>query len=136
VVIQAWNPHHPVIKSVVNHDFVEMYKHQLSERKKFLYPPYYRLIILKLKHKKAKLLHEASNVLATELRRKFGKMLYGPEYPLVSRVRSYYIKHIMIKVARGSNYQAAKDEIKKPVQEFRTLAKYKSIQIQFDVDPQ
>lgn len=136
VVIQAWRPGHSIIRCVVKHDYIEMYKLQLAERKRFFYPPYYRLIIVKMKHKKPELLHEGSLVFAKELRSKFGKMLYGPEYPLVARVRSYYIKHIMIKVARGSHYASVKDEMNQSLQEFRTLAKYKSIVIQLDVDPQ
>jgi len=136
VVIQAWKPDHPIIRCVVKHDYLEMYKLQLAERKRFFYPPYYRLIIIKMKHKKPELLHEGSLVFAKELRSKFGKMMYGPEYPLVARVRSYYIKHIMIKVARGSHYASVKDELNLSLQEFRILAKYKSIIIQFDVDPQ
>ncbi len=64
-----------------------------------------------MKHKKADLLHEASIVFAKELRARFGKMVYGPEYPLVSRIRSLYIKHIMIKVVKGSNYKAVKEEL-------------------------
>jgi primosomal protein N' (replication factor Y) len=136
VVIQAWNPDHPIIKSVVKHDYIEMYKQQLAERKRFFYPPYYRLIIVRMKHKNVEVLHEGSAVLAKELRNKFGKLLYGPEFPLVSRVRSLFIKHIMIKVVRGSNYHEVKNELIVSVQEFRVLAKYKSIRIQFDIDPQ
>ncbi len=136
VVIQSWKPEHPIIKCVVKHDYFEMYKQQLVERKRFFYPPYYRLIIVKMKHKKADLLRKGAVVFAKELRTKFGKMLYGPEFPLVSRVRSYYIMHIMIKTARGSNIKAVKGKLNKSFLEFRTLAKYKSIIIQFDVDPQ
>jgi len=136
VIIQAWRPDHPIIKFVVKHDFLGMYKQQLAERKRFFYPPYYRLIIIKMKHKKADLLHEGSVVFAKELRARFGKMVYGPEYPLVSRIRSLYIKHIMIKAVKGSDYKAVKKDLLSAFHEFRTLAKYKSILIQFDVDPQ
>lgn len=136
VVIQAWQPANPIIRCVVRHDYIDMYMQQLAERKRFLYPPYYRLIVIKMKHRKADLLNEASYVFAKELRMKFGKMMYGPEFPLVSRVRSLYIKQIMIKTPRGSNYHSVKEEIYKSFQQFRALASYKSIIIQFDVDPQ
>ena len=136
VIIQAWKPDHPIIRFVVQHDFEGMYRQQLAERRKFYYPPYYRLIIVKMKHKKYDILHEGSAVFAKDLRARFGKVVYGPESPLVGRVRSLYIKHIMIKVARGTNYQNVKDELYVAFEEFRTLAKYKSIVIQFDIDPQ
>jgi primosomal protein N' (replication factor Y) len=136
VIIQAWKPDHPIIRYVVNHDFEGMYRHQLAERRKFYYPPFYRLIIVKMKHKKADVLYEGSAVFGKDLRARFGKMVYGPESPLVGRVRSYYIKHIMIKVARGNSYQQVKDELFRAFEEFRTLAKFKSVLVQFDVDPQ
>ncbi len=136
VIIQAWKPEHPIIQYVVHHDFEGMYKHQLEERRKFYYPPFYRLIIVKMKHKKADLLYEGSVIFAKDLRARFGKMVYGPESPLVGRVRSYYIKHIMIKVARGSSYGEVKEELNRAFETFRTLARFKSIVVQFDVDPQ
>ena len=42
----------------------------------------------------------------------------------------------MIKAIRGSDYKSVKNDLLNAFQEFRTLAKYKSILIQFDVDPQ
>jgi len=55
VIIQTWQPGHPVIRDVVNHDFENMYARELSERNRFKYPPFYRLVMIKLKHKKPEL---------------------------------------------------------------------------------
>ncbi len=40
VIIQTWQPAHPVIRDVVNHDFENMYARELSERNRFKYPPF------------------------------------------------------------------------------------------------
>jgi len=136
VVIQSWQPLHPIIVDVVKHDYQNMYQQQLMQRKKFKYPPYYRLIIIKMKHKKSDILNEGASVFGKYLRAEFGDRIYGPEYPLVGRVRNYYIKQIMLKSARTVDMTVVKDRILHAFEQFRTLAKFKSILVQFDVDPQ
>ncbi len=136
VIIQTWNHRHPIIKEVVMHDFEEMFNTQLAERRRYLYPPYYRLLIIKLKHARYEILNQAAAVLAKEMRSNFGKMVYGPEYPVVSRIRNKYIKQIMLKIARNNQLTAQKTLIKNTLDKFKTLTKYKSVRISIDVDPQ
>jgi primosomal protein N' (replication factor Y) len=136
VVIQSWQPDHPIILDVVKNDYDNMYNEQLVQRKKFRYPPYYRLIIVKMKHKDSRILNDGASVFGRQLRAVFGDRVYGPEFPLVGRVRSFYIKQIMIKSIRTSNMADVKNKILAEFEQFRTKAKFKSILVQFDVDPQ
>lgn len=136
VIIQAWKPNHPILKDVVNHDYVSMYLRQLAERKKFNYPPYFRLIIVRMKHKKAHILNEGAAVLTRDLREQFGKLVYGPEYPLVGRVRNFYIKQTLLKIPKGANLKEVKSNIHKSLIRTKSIAKYRSMIVQFDVDPQ
>lgn len=136
VIIQAWKPNHPILKDVVNHDYLGMYTRQLAERKKFNYPPYFRLIVIRMKHKKAEILNEGAASFAKDLREKFGKFVYGPEYPLVGRVRNYYIKQTLLKVPRGVNLRDVKDNIHKSLIRTKSITKFRSIIVQYDVDPQ
>ncbi len=136
VVIQAWKPDHPILKDVVNHDYTSMYLRQLAERKKFYYPPYYRLIIIRMKHRKAEILNEGAAVFAKDLRALYGKLVYGPEFPLVGRVRNYYIKQTMLKIPKGASLTDVKKNIHESVIRTKTNSGFKSIIVQFDVDPQ
>jgi len=136
VIIQAWKPNHPILKDVVNHDYISMYLRQLAERKKFNYPPYFRLIIIRMKHKNAEILNEGAAVLTKDLREQFGKLVYGPEYPLVGRVRNFYIKQTLLKIPRGKSLVEVKSKIFKSLIRTKTVTKYRSIIVQFDVDPQ
>jgi len=136
VILQSWNPGHKIIKNVVFNDYDSMYKGQLLERNKFRYPPYYRLINIKIKHKDFKILNRAADVFGNILRSKFGNLIYGPEFPMVSRIRLYYIKQIMLKMARGRSQFEMKKILILSLDEFRKLAAYKSVIVQFDVDPQ
>ncbi len=136
VIIQTWKPQHPVIRLVVQNDYEAMFETQLAERQQFQYPPFYRLIVVRLKHKNPDLLNRAASSLAIDLRSKFGREVYGPEYPLVSRVRNFYIKQILIKFARNINSYRMKQEIVASVDIFRNDKNFRPVVIQFDVDPQ
>ncbi len=135
VIIQAWQPEHPIIKLVVNHDYQGMYQSQLREREQFKYPPFYRMILIKLKHKKPDVLNEAAKAFGIELRSKFGKWVIGPEFPLVARVRNYYIKQIILKSPRNTKQTAVKEKILESYESFRKAGKHRSVIVQFDVDP-
>lgn len=136
VIIQAWKPKHPVLQLVVNNDYVGMYQVQIYERQKFNYPPFYRLIIVRLKHKDANLLNAGASSLAVEYRKKFGKLVLGPEYPLVSKVRNYFIKHILIKFPRQADSYHIKKQMLDSADHFKTNSQFRPIVIQYDVDPQ
>ena len=75
-----------------------MFNNQLNERKTFKYPPFHRLIKITLKHKEDKILNEAANYLSELLRKSFGKRILGPEFPIVSRVKSLFLKDILLKI--------------------------------------
>lgn len=135
VVIQTWQPEHPIIQDVVRHDFLAMYKSQMAERDRFNYPPFYRLIVIKMKHKTPELLNDAAKEFGIELRSKFGKRMIGPEFPLVARIKNYYIKQIMLKNPKGTNQKVVKELIYESLENFRKINKYRSVIVQFDVDP-
>ena len=136
VIIQTWQPAHPVVRDVVNHDFENMYVRELVERNRFKYPPFYRLVMIKLKHKKPELLNEAAAVLARDLKARFGNLVYGPEYPMVSRIKNLFIKQILFKIPRNKRQAEKKQQLKQSLNNFKMLPKYKSVRVQVDVDPQ
>ena len=136
VIIQTNHPDNPVILDVVHHDFLAMYNTQLLDRRKFRYPPYYRLIQLRVKHKDPKILNRAASVLAGKLRSAFGNRVLGPEYPLVSRVMNYYLKNILVKIERSASQTADKKKLVKEIAEFYKEKEFSSVRIIVDVDPQ
>jgi primosomal protein N' (replication factor Y) len=135
VIIQTYKPSHEVIKDVVENDFTGLYARQMGERSRFKYPPYYRLIQVKLLYKDYRLLNEASKVLGIQLHNTFPKQVLGPEYPLVSRIKNQYIKQILIKTSRKESVVAVKKELQKQLNEFAALKEFKRVRIKVDVDP-
>ncbi len=136
VIIQTYNPRHPVILDVVNHDYKAMYEQQLIDRRKFKYPPFYRLVVVKVKHKYPDILNKASDELAKRLRASFGNRVLGPEFPMVSRIMNYYIKQIMIKIERSGSQTEMKKKLMQEIMEFSKRREFSSLRLVMDVDPQ
>jgi primosomal protein N' (replication factor Y) len=136
VIIQTYNPGHIVIRDVVANDYKAMYQQQMVDRRKFRYPPYFRLVQLRLKHKDQNLLNKASLDLAERLKKTFGSRVLGPEYPVVSRVMNLYLKQILIKFERNSSMISMKSALVKDLEGFYSEGKYSSVRVIIDVDPQ
>lgn len=135
VVIQTYQPTHPVIQNVVSHDYVRFFEEQMPIRRQYCYPPYYRLIMIKLRHADYNKLNIAADFFAMKLRPVFKNNLLGPEYPVVSRVKNQYIKQILIKFDRNDNSMKIKELIKNEIESFKRNNDYKSVNISIDVDP-
>ena len=135
VVIQTYEPFHPVLQDVLRNDFRGLYDKQMATRRQFGYPPFYRLILIRLKHKDYQKLNPAATALSSMLRPFFKQDLLGPEYPIVSRVKNLYIKQMMVKFNREHNARQVKEIIMKQVELFQQNPDYKSVLVQIDVDP-
>ncbi|PID93637.1 MAG: primosomal protein N' [Bacteroidetes bacterium] len=135
VIIQTFDPNHPVIRYVANHDYEGMYTLQIQERHQYNYPPFYRIIQLNLQHKEPAILNEAADKLAQLLRHPFPQQVLGPEYPIVPRVRNRYIKQIIIKLKRGPKFAQQHETIQSLLHNFEADRRYKSVQVNIDVDP-
>ena len=135
VIIQTYEPSHPVLQDVLRNDFKGLYDKQMLTRQQFGYPPFYRIVMIRLKHKDYQKLNPAATALASMLRPIFKQDLLGPEYPMVSRIKNLYIKQMMVKFNREHNAQQVKELIMKQVRLFQSHPDYKSVIVQIDVDP-
>lgn len=135
VIIQTYNPYHTVIKQVIDNNYSDMFNTQLYERKQFKYPPYYRMIQLTLKHKDVSLLGKAARTLAEMLRHIFGKLVLGPEYPMVSRISNLYLKQIIVKIEKTTVLPERKQAMQDCLDSFSKIPEYRSVRVIIDVDP-
>jgi len=135
VCIQAYDDKHRIIKQVVDNNYLEMYSDEIAERKQFHYPPFTRLIFINVKHKDANLLNAAAARFAAMLREQLGNRVLGPEQPMVSRIRNYYIKQLIIKAEKSTSIQKVKAVLKQTMSDFNSEKAYKGVIMQVDVDP-
>lgn len=136
VIIQTYNPGHPVIRAVVNNDYNGMFNEQLKQRRQFGYPPFFKLILLKVKHKDAVVVNKAAAELARKLIRVFGKRILGPEYPPVARIMNYYLKNILVKIEVETSLASAKTKLMEVIAEFYGRTDFHAVKVIIDVDPQ
>lgn len=136
VIIQAYDVNHRIIKQVIENDYTDLFNTEIIERKNYNYPPLYRLIQLDVKHKEPGRLAMISNSLAKFLKQLFRERVLGPEAPLISRVRNYYIQTILIKAEKeGTSIVKIKEALYQAIQKFEAEPANKGILIQIDVDP-
>ena len=135
VLVQTYNPAHAIHKWVIDNDYQGMFNQVLSDRYKFSYPPYVRIIVISLRHKDEKLLDKGAAKLAEMLKPSFNGRMLGPEYPNVSRIKNLFLKNILLKISKSSKGQELKKEAMHLIELFKQLQDYKSVRVHIDVDP-
>ena len=136
VIIQAFDVKNLVLADVQNNDFKNFFRREVAERKNFVYPPYYRLIGINLKHKKPEVLREAAKVFTKILKERLGDRVQGPAIPLVERINLYYILNYLIKMERDPDKLAlAKNIIAEATFQLNHTEGYSNVRVLVDVDP-
>ncbi|MBT6013308.1 MAG: primosomal protein N' [Flavobacteriales bacterium] len=135
VIIQTYDEKHEIIHQVKNHDYLQMCRKQLEERKIFKYPPYCRIISVNLQHKNENKLDKLSKQFAISLRKSFGNRVLGPESPGVSKIRTYHHKNILLKIETEASVKDAKKILSKLIEQYRELKDFRAVRINMDVDP-
>ncbi|MDQ3017639.1 MAG: primosomal protein N' [Bacteroidota bacterium] len=136
VMIQTFQPEHPVFNDVVRNDYLSFYNREINEREIFKYPPLVRQIAITIRHKQADISRDAAELFAIELKAKYGNRILGPSIPSVGRVRNQYINMIYIKMEKDLRLI---QDIKSTIKDFQAnITKKKSlttVRINVDVDP-
>jgi primosomal protein N' (replication factor Y) len=135
VLIQTFQPQHPVLSFVRNYDYTSFYDLQIRQREQFGYPPYMRMMRIELKHKNMSTLITASEWLKKGLVVRFSHVL-GPVAPAVGRVRNYYILHLLIKLPLDASQSAAKKRLSNLLKSFGMVGAFNQVNTSIDVDPQ
>ena len=136
VIIQAYATGHRILEQVVNHDYETMFLTEVTERKSYGYPPFYRLIKIEVKHKDNLRVVDCANRLAIQLRQQFGDRVLGPEEPLIGRIRNYYINTILLKMERATvSISKVKEVLRDIIVNYNTDKLNKGSFLHVDVDP-
>jgi primosomal protein N' (replication factor Y) len=135
VMIQTWEPAHPVLQMVKDHNYELFFEVEIEERRKYNYPPFSRLIHVTLKNEVQNGLDEAAEALANYLRATFGTRILGPEYPAMMKVRNMFQKRILIKIENGLSLSKFKSTLKTQIAVFFQQFPLKNFRLTIDVDP-
>ncbi|MGL4291959.1 MAG: replication restart helicase PriA, partial [Bacteroidales bacterium] len=135
VILQTSTPDHPLIRQVVQNDYVGMYRDQIKEREMFHYPPFYRLIYIYMKHRDERRLDDLCMLYANQLRAVFGSRVLGPDNPPVARVQSLFIRKIVLKIELTASIGRAKEVLEETRHRMLADDRFKSLIFYYDVDP-
>ena len=136
VVIQTWQPDHPVIRETVMGAYNLMFRREMNERKQFHYPPYNRMITVLLKHKKPDTVDQAALAFVNMIGSKLGNRVIGPSPPGIARVRGLYLQQLIIKLEKDPKVlHAAKTWLQEAKSLVQSMPGFKSVRVNIDVDP-
>jgi primosomal protein N' (replication factor Y) len=136
VIIQTNTPTHRVFEQVVQHDYEGMFMTEMTERKEFHYPPFYRMIQIEVRHTLPEVSKLAAETLTRALIPVLGNRIIGPQQPPISRVRNQYLYNLMIKLERvGIDPQKVKEHIKEVIHFLHADKALKGTRFVVDVDP-
>ena len=134
VAIQTFNPYHQILQQVTTNDYATMYKEQLYERHQYKYPPLLRMVKITLKHKDYIKVNLGADWLYKSLYNTFGTNILGPTSPSISRIRNQHIKTILIKLPQDKSINLSKAVIQKIKNSFQSIADFRPIRFNVDVD--
>ncbi|HWB63089.1 MAG TPA: primosomal protein N', partial [Chitinophagales bacterium] len=136
VIIQASDPDNPVIQNVLNGDFKKMYETELLGRINFSYPPFARMAEITLQHRQLPNVEKSALYLANETRRPGVGVVLGPGIPLITRVKNFYLREVLVKSPQNSrDLGPMKHRVQQVLDKMKTIPEFKGVEISVDVDP-
>jgi primosomal protein N' (replication factor Y) len=134
VLIQTTDPDNKTINYVLNNDWQGFVDQELKIREQFIYPPYCKLLKISVKHIKEDLVKIYADKLVVRIAGAIKAIVLGPTVPPISRIRSQYIRDILIKLPKNKDLQANKSIIKSIIDEELMTLVNKNFTIEILVD--
>ncbi|WP_068595226.1 replication restart helicase PriA [Vaginella massiliensis] len=137
VLIQSFQPDHQVLQNVTTYNYHQTMKDILYERQAFHYPPFVRVIQFRFKHKNPDRVQKTAEQFINLLRPHFANhLLLGPEAPAIARINNLYLMQAMLKIQPNQSLTKVKALILQQLEKLHTVAAYRSVRLEIDVDPQ
>jgi len=135
VIMQTFNPDHFTIKAAQNQDYIEFFNREAPFRKALMYPPFSRMIQIKVSGKNAEKTRDharlAANLLEQLNTREPKARILGPIEAAIQKISSRYRWQILIKGASSGNLgRMVSAMVRDPA-----IGKVKSVSVVIDVDP-
>ena len=135
VLIQTFQPEHPTLKQVIDHDYSSLFQIQKREREQYHYPPYFRMIRITFKSRQYETVNMASDWFTNVIKQSYKGSVLGPVFPAIARVRNLYHKQLLVKIDHKLNTNEVKSLLARTYKSFQAIASFRSTRVNFDVDP-
>lgn len=127
VVIQTFNKDHYSIVCALNNDYDIFYQKEMEVRKQLDYPPFFDLVLIKIKSPNYDEAHTEGVKIAAMLKNK-DSIILGPTSAMIPRINNIYNLQIIIKCKKV-------DAIKKDLEYINNLYMNKKVKIDIEFNP-
>jgi len=137
VIIQTANPAHRLFDFVKQNDVAGFIAQELPDRELHLYPPYARLIDIRVKHPDKALVRKLAQALADHIAQsKLPLKMMGPGEPVIGKIRNEFLMSLLLKIPRQQTpLQPIKEQLLAMATALLTDKNFRRGKIIFDVDP-
>ncbi len=132
--MQTLRPEHYAIQLAQKHDYLSLYEKEMEIRKNPMFPPFLRMVNLKVSGCKESQVQATAAQVATLCRKAVGKNVevLGPAPSPIDRIRDRYRWQVLLK---GQEASILHKMCSKLIEQYSTLTKG-DIRISIDVDPE
>lgn len=139
VVVQTYDPGHFIFKYLLTHNYLEFYRKDMESRQYLNYPPFSRMILIRLEGKNFRQVEQYSQVLAQFLWKINAERLFsilGPAPSPISRLNNLFRFQILIKQDKQKDPSSHKVRhlLKHHLYKNETIRKW-PVKVIIDVDP-
>ncbi len=131
VILQSYNPSHPVIKDLMLGDYKKFAAQELKKRKKYTYPPFGKLALVRVQSPSSSSARKAALNIRDRLKNIKGLIILGPAPAPHFRLINKYRYHLLLKSPRPVFLKQAGALILN----MNFPSKRPSVQIYFNRDP-
>lgn len=135
-IIQTSQPQNPTIIQAAKGDYLAMARGQLRDREIFGYPPFVRLVALRLSHTSPELLFRGANALAAKLKELIVSGVSDAHTPAISQMADRYYMQIIVRIPRNGSAADTKGLIGETLRWFSRDPLFRRIDYTINVDPQ
>tara|TARA_B100000315_G_scaffold238138_1_gene255632 strand:- start:7703 stop:8443 length:741 start_codon:yes stop_codon:yes gene_type:complete len=139
MLIQTFQPEHHMLQSVIHQDSRKFYMDELAIREELLFPPFTRLVCLRVTGNIEAQVHQISARWANHLRHNQTagiQEVLGPVPAPYSRVRGRYRDHILVKEpCSGLASEVAHGVVEASLKSSKTFPGTSGLTFEVDVDP-
>ncbi len=134
VFVQTLQPDHYSLQAVVEHDFAGFAERELAARREVGYPPFARLILLRVEGERLADVEQLAEWIARQLReRSRGRfVVLGPAPAPLQRLRQRHRRQILV---RGGNSSVMRRSLAELLEPARSRARARKVRLVADVDP-
>ncbi len=106
VLIQTYKPDHYIFTHLKNHDYISFFEKEIEFRKKALYPPFAKIVVVEIKGADEDMVSKFADFLGKKLREKNnyqGVRILGPVKASIYKVHNKFRYHIILKSPERKN---------------------------------